>query len=561
MNCQEVNYLVDATGTDNLNADQKQTVDQHMQNCRECQESSAAYRELSAIEIPVMPDELRSRIASSLNPTIVVRYRRSPTLGAMLVVGAAVAASLAVRIDDTEPKDENAPMEAVPIDTSGASALTTPHLSAIQSERAEIEDSHSKSEDSPSRRIGHALDPSSIVVFPAPGDELSPRGAELFAQFHQELLRQLQEAPGLNVIPSDVVQPFLKSGMPEEEVARGLGAAHLFVLATSQLQDSRESLNITTVNAATGTVDGSMSFFSLQRNKWPENLEADVADVVEFIEEERTAYSPNEISAAIKDARATILNSSLRPVERVEALGKFPHTAEARDDAIVTAAVELASIAPEQRGMIWRAMYGVEDPYLVEPMLHSLTYDASQYSRRFAAASLGTFVFDPDVRATLVKAQATDPSEMVRKSAKAALVTAEDRNALVLKVLVDESLPALERLSALMVHEGRNVRQVPLSDEAARVVFSIGQTSTSSEVRGRAWSRLGQHDDRVSDFKHVFLEDLANHPSELVRRMAAFALRPYTNDLDVRTALEDAEGDPSFEVRSAARSTLQESSR
>ena len=556
MNCQEVNYLIDSTETENLNADQKQAVDQHLRSCRRCQETWAAYRQLSAIEIPAMPHALHSRIVSSLNPTKVRGMRRSLTLGAILVVGAAVAATVVFRIDDAGPKGADGPTESMPIDTPGASAATTPNLSAIQPEGAEIEDSHSKSEDSASRLDGHALDPNSIVIYPAPDEELSPRGAELFALFHQELMRQLHEVPGLNVIPSDVVKPYLKSGMPEEEVARGLGAAHLFVLATSQRQDSRESLNITTVNVATGIVDGNMFFSSLLRNKWPENLEADVDYVVEFIEEERTASSPTEISAAFEDARATVLNASLRPAERVGALGRLPHTAEARDDAIVIAAVELAAIAPEQRGMIWRAMHGVEDPYLVEPMLHSLTYDVSEYSRRLAAASLGTFVSSPNVRAALVKTQSTDPSEIVRESARAALLTDEDRNMRAIQILADKSLPALERISALTVREGRNHRAVPLTDEAARVLFAIGETSSDPEVRSRAWSRLGRDDNKVSDFKRVFLDDLANHPSDLVRKMAAFALRPYTNDLDVRTALARAEGDPSFQVRSAARSVL-----
>jgi HEAT repeat protein len=480
MNCQEANYLIDATETENLNADQKQAVDQHLQSCRTCQETWAAFRQLSAIEIPAMPRDLRSCVVSSLNPPKVRGTQRSLTLGAILVVGAAIAAGVALRIDDTGPKGADGPMESVPIDASGASAATTPNLSAIQPEGAEVEDSHSKSED----------------------------------------------------------------------------AAHLFVLTTSQRQDSRESLKITTVNVATGIVSGSVFFSSLLRNKWPENLKADVDDVVEFIEEERTVYSPNELSAAVEDAWAAVLNASLQPIERVKAVGRLSRAAEARDSTIVTAAVELATIAPELRGTIWRAMYGADDPYLIEPMLQSLTYDASEVSHRFAAGSLGTFVSNPDVRAALHKAQTSDPSETVRMSAQAALQTDEDRNSRAFQILADESLPALERLSALTVHDGGSVRAVPLTDEAARVLFDIGETSTDPEIRGWAWSSLGGNDNQVSDFKRVFLDDLANHPSELVRRMAAFALRPYTNDRDVRTALERAEGDPSFEVRSAARTVL-----
>jgi HEAT repeat protein len=57
-------------------------------------------------------------------------------------------------------------------------------------------------------------------------------------------------------------------------------------------------------------------------------------------------------------------------------------------------------------------------------------------------------------------------------------------------------------------------------------------------------------------FSGVLLDDLANHPNDEVRSMAANALAQYIDDPAVRSALGRAESDASFSVRYAARKAL-----
>jgi HEAT repeat protein len=283
--------------------------------------------------------------------------------------------------------------------------------------------------------------------------------------------------------------------------------------------------------------------------------------VVEFIESERTPFTSAELPAYIADAHVIILDAARRPAERIEALNKLPLTPEAMTDAVVAAAIELATIAPRLRGMVWYTMRGVDNPYLIEPLLDSLAYDADEYVRRTAAGALGAFVAEPRVKAALEHAQTNDASEAVRDAAQQAFLTDEERDELALETLLDETLPARERLGALLVPQftGRSMRRVPLTDEAARAVFEIGLRSTDAGVRSWAWSNLR----RVYDpsFTDALLDDLANHPSDSVRSQAAGALAQYADDLTVRATLEQAESDPSFEVRRAARRALGKVSR
>ncbi|MEX2124856.1 MAG: HEAT repeat domain-containing protein [Woeseia sp.] len=557
MNCQEINYLLDANSPEELSIGEKQAVDRHFASCRACREAWAAYREVSALQIPLPPHDWHSRITAALAPTEVHAMRQSLIVGGVLAVGAAVAvaAAVAFRVGDGASRLAQRLEEPPPVAAPVSPARQEPAaVSANRVENAASAESPSQPSDSTSRGTEYTLDPNSIVVLPVPNREFDPRQETLFIQLYEELLRQLQAVPGLNVVRRELVDPFVDSGTPEEEIARELGAAHLVVLSTTL--DEAVMLIITLVDATTGAQIGSTGFAPPLGARWPAELPSDVARVVDFIRGMWTPFTPAERQAAIAEARAIVLNAALRPAERVEALGKLPQTPEARTDAVVAAAVELATIAPELRVYIWRAMYGVDNPYLIEPLLNSLAYDAADHRRRAAADALGTFIAEPRVKAALEQAQASDASQAVREAAQRALSTDEEREQLALQTLLDETLPAQERLLATMLITGRHVKEVSLTDEAARAVFDIGERSSDPDIRAMAWGKLGRS--RVDDpsFTGVLLDDLANHSSDSVRQMAANALKQYTDDSSVRAALGQAESDPSFEVRHAARRAL-----
>lgn len=551
MKCHEINYILDTRGSGELHDGQKEAVDQHFATCRACREAWAAYREVSALQIPPTPQVLRSRIAIASNE---VRAKRLPLIvGGLLAVGAAVATTVALRITDSTSERE-ARMEEAPLSPARSSdgQELAPIAGTGVGKAADLEANEASDSDS---GFEHALDPNTIVVVPTLHPDLDPERKALFLRFHEEILRHLRAIPGLNVAPSDVVGLFLQSGTPEEEIARNLGAAHLIVLWTTS-SDPSAGFIVTPVDMTTGAVTGKMGGSGALDVRWPARLESDAADVADFIKMGLTPVTPAQREATMTEARATVLNAALPAGDRVSALVRLSHRPEVQSDAVVAAAIELATIAPEGRAGIWRVMYGVDNPYLIQPLIDSLLYDAADHIRRQAAASLRTFVTEPRVKAALEQAQASDRSEVVREAAHRALSSDEEVAQRVLQKLLDETLPVRERLMATLIVDGANARAVPLTTEAAGAVFDIGVTATDPDIRGSAWSTLGRNDVDDPAFTGVLLDDLARYPDDEVRVMAAYALASYVDDPVVRAALEQAESDASFDVRYAARRVL-----
>ena len=551
MNCQEINYLLDANSAEGLSVDQKQAVDQHFESCRACREAWAAYREVAALQIPPTPQVLLARIAV---PSNEVSAKRLPLIvGGLLAVGAAVAATLALRITGGTSERE-ATVEEAPI-SPGQSSGGQEHapISAINvAKTSDLAVDEGSDADS---RFEQALDPNTIVVVAALHPDLDPERKALFLRFHEEILRHLRAVPGLNVAAPEVVDLFLQSGTPEEEIARHLGAAHLVVLSTTS-SDPSGGFIVTPVDMTRGRITGKMGGSGAFDAKWPARLESDAADVADFIKEGLTPVTPAQREATMTGARATVLNAALPAGDRLSALVRLSHRPEVQSDAVVAAAIELATIAPEGRAGIWRAMYGVDNPYLIQPLLDSLWYDAAEHVRRQAAASLRTFITEPRVKAALEQAQASDPSDVVREAAQGALSSDAEVDQRALQKLLDQTLPAQERLMATHILEGRNARMVPLTEEAALAVFDIGLSATDPDIRGSAWSTLGRNDVDEPGLTGVLLDDLANYPDDETRAMAAYALAPYVDDPVVRAALKRAESDASFDVRYAARRAL-----
>jgi hypothetical protein len=69
-----------------------------------------------------------------------------------------------------------------------------------------------------------------------------------------------------------------------------------------------------------------------------------------------------------------------------------------------------------------------------------------------------------------------------------------------------------------------------------------------------AWRLLGGVYEPT--FIGAMLDDLANHPAEMVRAAVACGLRQYVADRAVSAALENAQSDSSARVRRSARGAL-----
>lgn len=553
MNCQEINLLLDTESPEDLGIERKLAVDRHLESCNACHEAWAAYREASVLQVPRTPKGLHSRIMAAVAPTNKYSIQRSVIVGGVLAVGAALAAVVAYQFGGSGVEADRHVGVQSPVEAPALAPHEPERVSTIPVKEAESADD---SANSTNGRTEHALDPNTIVIALIQHPELEPRRKELLVRFQEEILRQLRLVPGLNVVQASVVASFQQSGIPEEEIARNLGAGHLVVLSTTSGPSA--SFTVTPVDMMTGAVTGKMGGSRPFDAKWPTELESEATRVAAFVKEGLTSFTPAQRQAAVADARAIVLNAALPVSDRVMALGQLQRDPDAWSNDLVVAAVELATSGREWRVSIWRAIHGIDNPYLIDPLIDSLKYDTAEHVRRQAAASLHTFVAEPRVKAALAQSQAGDPSGDVRKAAQTALSTDEEVVQLAMQNLFDETLPDRERLMAMIIFEVRNNRSAPLTKEAARAVFDIGANATDPGVRGSAWSRLGRSNVDDPTFASVLLYDLANYPDDEVRSMAAYALAQYTGDSEVRAALVEAESDASFLVRYAARKVLGE---
>ena len=137
-----------------------------------------------------------------------------------LLVGAALAATMALQVNDGAPERTRHPEDSAPVTTATSFAEHEPLQ--IDANRVENAMDSNGPSDSTSLPVAAPLDPNTIVVLSVPNRYLNARRAASLELFYKELLRHLQSVPGLNVIGPEHVAPFLASGTLEKEIAREL---------------------------------------------------------------------------------------------------------------------------------------------------------------------------------------------------------------------------------------------------------------------------------------------------------------------------------------------------
>jgi hypothetical protein len=564
MSCEQINSILDFTPAEKLPSEARQAVERHLASCRACRDTWAAYREIAAAPVPRMPPQLRARIAAAIAERSAEprRPRGWIGFGCVVVVAAAVGATVVVQRADRSPERPATVESLVP---QAAPAVSTPsELTPVSADRIAAASSVEPSDAGGGAAANAAirpLDAQSIVVLTVPDPSVDAHVAAELAHCRAEVVRALRAVNGLNVIADVRVAAFAAAGLPEEQIARELGAGNVLVLKTMNRQ---ASCNVMQRDAHTGEQRG-MAAMVFVGPEWTADAWRSFAAMVADTVENATL---KEQSTVIAEAHATALNTALADDERVKALfDLFDETAPvpgAFDSAVVAAAVEIGSSSrdAQARETAWAVLRGIDDSYVIQPLLYALANDREENVRREAALTLGYFVELPGVRDALARAAANDPSPevavsccapTVREAARYALLSEEERRALAVQTVLDESLPAEQRLRPF--NSSFDGRDIPLVDDAAaRAVFDIGARSANPAIRSSAWQLLGAV--RNADFKPLLLEDLASHPADNVRLGAAFALAHYVADPAVRAALERARNDPSRDVQREARQAL-----
>ena len=562
MNHERVHLLLDTKSAAELTAAERLAVDQHLASCSECREIWEAYDELAGLRIPATPPYLRVRIATALaaRATARSRARWGLLIGAVLLAGAAVAFSV-LRLTNGSP--DPAP-EPVPTFEEAAPAVEP----AVPPEPPAPSDEPVPSSPEPaepsaaSDTLTYPLDPFSVLVVSLNDPAADEETAAALGVCHDAVVEQLRRVVGLNVIAGERLKPFSGSNSPEIQIARELAAGSVLILRSMMRQPSCSVLrfNVETggspeaVISMTGTLPGG------SMPNLPENVAGEAREAL--LEDAATLEA---------EARATILNTALRDNQRAGALFRLRigSPPPGFDTATLAAALQIGTSSRDMyaRAAAWRALQGVTDLSIVQPLLHSLANDAADEVRSAAALTLGSFVDRPEVRDALTQAAAEVPAEApkvsiygeftvrtVRLAARLALRAGDEPNEAVRKTVLDESLTPQERLVLVPPASPSPRRLDELGDEAVRAVFALGSSSDDHDVRSRAWSLLGYV--RETDFVPTLLEDLTRHPAESIRAAAATGLTQHRDDPDIRAALDRALADPSPRVQRAARNAL-----
>jgi hypothetical protein len=570
MNCREINHVLDSHRADDLSHVQRDAIDRHFHSCAACREEWANWRAAEALSVPAVPAALAARIQATLRAPAPAHARRSrPALwaGGLLFVGAAVAATLALQYGLSATAPESTPVASPPPTPSAqpeASAAAMPAGAGARVDAVATGDAPDTTNAAAEVPPAAALDPFSLVALLRPEAAADEAATAAAAGCRDAIVDELRAIGGLNLIPDANVVPFEQVGLADLEIARALGAGTTLVVTTDN------GCNMSLFDTQSGErIAGRMyaGASAPPQNGWGGFARGAAIEI-----EETRLRNP---ASLIDEARAIVLNPDLPDRQRISAFGDLSLGGRAVPGAIdsaviaVAAGIGMTSKDPSARVSAWANLRnrGIDDPYLVQPLLQSLANDPEPDVRMQAALTLNRFLDEPGVREALQWAAGEDPSFAppdrcclitVREAAERASVATPDLAAWARDTLLDESLPTRSRLLPLAggSPDGRFVLLRDLGADAPAVIFDIGRNEDDPAFRRMAWGALVGAP-RDESFVPALLDDLRRHPAEWVRADAARALQAYLDIPDVRDAMEQAVEDPSMGVRRHALRALE----
>ena len=414
-----------------------------------------------------------------------------------------------------------------------------------------------------------ALDTNALAVLPIEILTTDPRAPALAAEAYEAILSGLASIDGLYVIGRESVLPYVGSTLPAVEIARGLGVGSIL---ESSIRADRGGvfMDVDLIDAQTGKASGSGYLLELNPNiriapPVPFDLDALMPQmgsrIAEKVESRLFPKPPPDPQQASADPQAIVLDTSLSDSERLDALKRLRYGGvEVRSGAVVIAAVQIAMSSGESRvrAGVWREMAGVDDSYLVQPLLHSLANDADEGVRRVAAETLRGFLDEPGVREALDYARDYDASERVRNEIRFSMLSTADQQEESRAMALDTSLSADERWSAIRrVWYDEQGHSSALDDPLTAALVDVAKSADNRLVRALSWSMLSETAD--PNVVQPLLEALASDLDEGVRESAAKGLTKFPDQPGVREGLERAlVNDSNEHVRDAAAQGLVE---
>jgi len=326
-------------------------------------------------------------------------------------------------------------------------------------------------------------------------------------------------------------------------------AFELEVMAISSTQGERSwSLSV----AWTATVGGNGAWSTSGADGMPTDVKQVARDAADGLRQ----YPFPPADTRPLELEGLLLEASLRPDERADLLDELRRIPErfafvGRDEQRMVSVAAAETVAnsddAELRGEVWRAMEDVEDPYLVGPLIDSLTNDTSEFVRIQAVRLLAkNFSGDPRAMSALDYIMANDFSRDVRTHAIWESLDETGRRQYVGETLLNPALPDADRIALVAADVTGLMRYIdrPVVDA---LVDIASRAHPSAEPRAPGAVAVSAN---AAYVVVPLIELLQDNTIVEIRRAAAEALIRHVDEPGVREALErSARYDSSYGLR------------
>lgn len=475
MNCREVIDLLDNQKIERLDSLQQQQVQMHVAMCTDCARAWRAQSSLAALPDMDMPSDLlahcRAAVAGRNGGADARRASRRAILwGALATVAAAAAVlvlqseSIVRRLSGPEvqvlhggdaPFTIDAGHSDVPTNLGEAASLSIEEPVALLDADAGM------------RFSVRVVLPDSLRTDLKESGEVAndPATREVLESLAAALMTELRNVPELTVVDVDPGEITRTSSHYWVRIAPGVmlgidGKAmkwdrqYFISFAAEQVRPDGTHVSRLVGGTMVDPLANCIARPAGSADPCPDNVPNTAAALVRQLQQK--VFPPG--AAITRPLQAQVGNSSLAPEERFDAFvelfrqqAKLEGKALFSDRAVVRSAIELAQLMDAgHRAQLWRAMRGVGNTLLVEPLLASLQQDVEEVRVAVLETLAADFSGDQRVRAALETAAMSDPRPLVRAVARRGLTGNAGWREYVASSLKNPALPDHERVEALL---------------------------------------------------------------------------------------------------------------
>lgn len=475
MNCQDVIGILDELQFDRIEPRQRQKVEAHVATCAEC--ARAWHAQSSLAELPDLP--MPGGLSAQCRVAVARRFagasaagrsnRRRVVLWGSLTAMAAAAAALVLLYRPAAWSEPAGTAQALqgetmsPIVDAEPVALPAVDVSAAQPNLASAAARESVAAPRFTVRVAVSAPP------PLEDKELhalatDPAAREVLQYLRAALAAQLRKVPGIAVVNEDPAQISASS----RHYRVRLGPAYMVGVDHRPMRrEHLHDINLTVQEVRSGgsTIDRNLyrgfavdTLASCTSPEDAERMPCDTPMTAAFmVQQLRQSIFPADASVT-QPLQAKFQDFSVAPEERFKAFVElFRQQAKTGgngllgDAAMVRAAVEMSQLTDAaHRKQLWRAMRGVGNPLLIEPLMASLQQDTDDARIAAVETLAADFSGHPRARTALEVAAVSDPHPLVRAMARRGLHGEEEWEQYVVTSLKDPAPPASQRVEALL---------------------------------------------------------------------------------------------------------------